>query len=135
MCALVSSCYLHALDLAALGCAIWSETSVGTPVRFAKARARVRHAADVARVLAHRLCARMGAAADYFYEALERHGLLAAIIRCAQDDDANTRKFACFALGNGAFHSAALYPALRSAIAPLMACLQVGSFVWWCLGP
>lgn len=65
------------------------------------------------------------AAADYFYEALEKHGLLAAVIRCAQDEDANTRKFACFALGNAAFHSAALYPALRPAIGPLMACLEV----------
>lgn len=61
---------------------------------------------------------------DYFYEALERHGLVAAVIRCAGDDDANTRKFACFALGNAAFHSGALYPSLRAAIKPLITCLQ-----------
>ena len=43
-----------------------------------------------------------------------------------QDEDANTRKFACFALGNAAFHSAALYPALRYAHVRIKRGLYVG---------
>jgi len=37
------------------------------------------------------------------------------IDRCI-DNDGKTRKFACFAVGNAAFHSAALYDSLRTAI-------------------
>jgi len=70
------------------------------------------------------LVGNMSRYSDYFYEALELHGLVAAVIRCAEDEDANTRKFACFALGNAAFHSAALYESLRAAITPLIACLK-----------
>ena len=37
-----------------------------------------------------------------------------------RDDDAATRKFACFAVGNAAFHSDALYANLRQTIPPLI---------------
>jgi hypothetical protein len=60
---------------------------------------------------------------DYFFEPLRASGVLAEVVSCAGDADPTTRKFACFALGNAAFHSAALYPALAPAIAPLVACL------------
>ena len=84
---------------------------------------------------------------DYFFEPLRASGVLAEVVSCAGDADPTTRKFACFALGNApptpyccpypcfyctlkggdlgnaAFHSAALYPALAPAIPPLVACL------------
>lgn len=43
--------------------------------------------------------------------------------RCADADPA-TRKFACFALGNAAFHSDTLYSRLEAGIAPLVALLR-----------
>lgn len=49
---------------------------------------------------------------------------LACVIACAADHDATTRKFACFALGNAAFHSSELYPHLLTAVAPLVAALE-----------
>ena len=63
-----------------------------------------------------------------FYPALveARHGeesALACVIRCASDDDGATRKFACFALGNAAFHSSDLYAALEPGAPPLCSCL------------
>ena len=63
-----------------------------------------------------------------FYPALieARHGeesALACVIRCASDDDGATRKFACFALGNAAFHSSDLYGALEPGAPPLCSCL------------
>lgn len=49
--------------------------------------------------------------------------VLNLIINCCNDNDSNTRKFACFAVGNAAFHSNELYsnliksiPFLRSAL-------------------
>ena len=44
---------------------------------------------------------------------------LALLTACCADDDPATRKFACFAVGNAAFHSAELYGALAGSIAPL----------------
>jgi fused-like protein len=55
-----------------------------------------------------------------------RHGedaALACVIACASDDDGAARKFACFALGNAAFHSSDMYAALESGARPLCACL------------
>lgn len=60
----------------------------------------------------------------FFYSALERHGLLQPLIDRCSDPDKSTRKFACFAIGNAGFHSAALYDALRPSIPPLVALLQ-----------
>jgi fused-like protein len=60
----------------------------------------------------------------FFYPAFERHALTAPLIERCADGDKNTRKFACFALGNAGFHSAALYEALRPAVRPLVALLQ-----------
>lgn len=44
-------------------------------------------------------------------------------VYCADQDPA-TRKFASFAVGNAAFHSDELYPALAGSIAPLCAALR-----------
>jgi fused len=46
------------------------------------------------------------------------------LIQCISAEDAVTRKFACFAVGNAAFHSDELYPLLESAIAPLAVALS-----------
>lgn len=43
---------------------------------------------------------------------------------CCADDDPATRKFASFAVGNAAFHSAALYPHLGPSVKPLAVALQ-----------
>lgn len=55
----------------------------------------------------------------YFYDKLLRHGLIdAAIDRCT-DPDPNTRKFACFAVGNAGFHNDLIYENLRPCV-PLL---------------
>jgi len=61
---------------------------------------------------------------DFFYAPLQKNGIIAEVIRCASDKDPNTRKFACFALGNAAFHSPDLYDTLQDAIGALIACLS-----------
>ena len=45
------------------------------------------------------------------------------VARCGDEDPA-TRKFACFAVGNAAFHSAVLYPHLKGAIPLLVAAMK-----------
>ena len=45
---------------------------------------------------------------------------LSLLTECCADDDASTRKFACFAIGNAAFHCDDLYNTLFSSI-PLLA--------------
>ena len=46
--------------------------------------------------------------------------VIAHLVTRLRDDDPATRKFACFAVGNAAFHSEALYPELRGAIPALI---------------
>jgi fused-like protein len=53
---------------------------------------------------------------DYFYEYILKHGLITECIVCCSDKDPGTRKFACFALGNAAFHNDKLYMALKPSI-------------------
>ena len=52
------------------------------------------------------------------------HTLLTHLIVHCKDPDSNTRKFACFAVGNAAFHSARLYPELEKAIPFLVYVLE-----------
>lgn len=61
---------------------------------------------------------------DRLYPFLARDGVLDRLIALCQDPDRSTRKFACFAIGNAGFHTAALYPALRPAVAPLVELLH-----------
>ena len=53
---------------------------------------------------------------SYFYDLILENGLVAAAINCCKDPDRNTRKFACFAVGNAGFHSAKLYEDLRPCV-------------------
>jgi hypothetical protein len=59
----------------------------------------------------------------YFYAQLAAQGLLPPLIERCRDEDRSTRKFACFAIGNAGFHSAALYESLRPAVRALVALL------------
>ncbi len=59
----------------------------------------------------------------YFYAQLAAQGLLPPLIERCRDEDRSTRKFACFAIGNAGFHSAALYEVLRPAVRALVALL------------
>jgi hypothetical protein len=52
---------------------------------------------------------------------------LVLLTACCADEDAGTRKFACFAVGNAAFHSAELYDALSHSIPPLARAAEVES--------
>jgi serine/threonine protein kinase len=47
------------------------------------------------------------------------HDLLGPLVECCRDPDPQTRKFACFAVGNACFHSHRLYNSLRPVI-PLL---------------
>ncbi|KAL0452258.1 UNVERIFIED_CONTAM: Serine/threonine-protein kinase TIO [Sesamum latifolium] len=56
---------------------------------------------------------------SYFYNLLAKHHIIGVLIdRCA-DPDKRTRKFACFAVGNAAYHNDSLYDELRRAIPQL----------------
>ncbi|CAM9656495.1 unnamed protein product, partial [Ectocarpus sp. 12 AP-2014] len=46
------------------------------------------------------------------------------LVGLCDDRDPSARKFACFAVGNAAFHSDALYTRLAPAVAPLVAALD-----------
>jgi len=50
--------------------------------------------------------------------------LLTRLVQLCKDEDAATRKFACFAIGNAAFHSAVLYPYLVDSIPLLVSALH-----------
>jgi len=51
-----------------------------------------------------------------FFFCCTRAQIFPSLIKCCNDTDRNTRKFACFAIGNAAFHTDLLYEALRPAI-------------------
>lgn len=51
-------------------------------------------------------------------------GIVEPLIQLCCDSDCNTRKFACFAVGNAAFHSCILYPKLRASIPALVNLLR-----------
>lgn len=50
----------------------------------------------------------------------DRNDLLYHLVQTCRDEDPVARKFACFAVGNACFHSAALYKALAPAVPALM---------------
>ena len=50
---------------------------------------------------------------------LLKNDIIADCIQCCKDVDKNTRKFACFAVGNAGFHNDKLYDHLRSVV-PLL---------------
>ena len=60
----------------------------------------------------------------FFYEKLLKHGLISAAIECCRDPDRNTRKFACFAVGNAGFHNDVLYDHLRPCVIFLVELLR-----------
>jgi len=60
----------------------------------------------------------------FFYEKLLKYGLIAAAIECCRDPDRNTRKFACFAVGNAGFHNDVLYEHLRPCVVLLVDLLK-----------
>ena len=60
----------------------------------------------------------------FFYEKLLKYGLIAAAIECCRDPDRNTRKFACFAVGNAGFHNDVLYEHLRPCVPLLVELLK-----------
>ncbi|CAH3111271.1 unnamed protein product [Porites lobata] len=61
-----------------------------------------------------------------FYSTLQRTSLLSSLLSCLKSDDSNVRKTASFAIGNAAYHSDSLYPALSPAV-PLLVDLLTDS--------
>ena len=53
-----------------------------------------------------------------------QHDILNKIIACCSDSDKNTRKFACFAVGNAGFHNDRLYEFLRPVLTSLIELLK-----------
>ncbi|CAM9140259.1 unnamed protein product, partial [Discosporangium mesarthrocarpum] len=49
--------------------------------------------------------------------------IVSLLIHCCKDLDSSTRKFACFAVGNAAFHSDSLYPHLAPVVPALVTAL------------
>lgn len=60
----------------------------------------------------------------FFYDHLLRYDLINLCIKCCQDPDKHTRKFACFAVGNAGFHSDRLYEQLRPVVPMLVELLR-----------
>ena len=61
---------------------------------------------------------------DFFYEEIKRNGLINPLLKCCYDVDKNTRKFACFAIGNAAFLNEKLYEHFRPIIPRMVELLQ-----------
>ena len=62
---------------------------------------------------------------DYFYDSfLENKPLMSELIKCLKDTSPQTRKFACYAVGNAGFHNAKLYSVMIPSIPALIACLS-----------
>lgn len=59
----------------------------------------------------------------YFYQHLDANDIIPPIIERCSDPDSQTRKFACFAFGNAAFHNDSLYRKLAPGISSLVASL------------
>jgi fused-like protein len=77
-------------------------------------------------VLRARTCSFIGNLCRYddaAYDALRRHDVIALLSRCLLDEEPAVRQFACFAIGNAAFHSGSLYSELRATIRPLVTLL------------
>jgi len=53
-----------------------------------------------------------------------KYDLINACIKCCNDSDKNTRKFACFAVGNAGFHNDKLYEYLRPVVPVLVKLLK-----------
>eukprot|EP00897_Mesotaenium_endlicherianum_P008404 jgi/Mesen1/7592/ME000395S06744 len=62
----------------------------------------------------------------FFYEDLLQYGMVEPLIACCRDIDRNTRRAACFAIGNAAYHSDLLYARIRPAI-PFLTSLLLSS--------
>lgn len=61
---------------------------------------------------------------DFFYEEIKKNGLINPLLKCCYDTDKNTRKFACFAIGNAAFLNEKLYEHFRPIIPRMVELLQ-----------
>jgi fused-like protein len=61
---------------------------------------------------------------DFFYEEIKKNGLINPLLKCCYDQDKNTRKFACFAIGNAAFLNEKLYDHFRPIIPRMVELLQ-----------
>lgn len=85
---------------------------------------------DASDVLRARVCNLVGNLCKHnaaLYLPLKQAGLIAEMVnRCsaAVEPDENARKFACFAVGNGAFHSDVLYADLARAVPAIVALLK-----------
>ncbi len=55
---------------------------------------------------------------------LLKHDIISDCIQCCRDPDKNTRKFACFAVGNAGFHNDKLYEHLRPVVPLLVELLK-----------
>lgn len=60
----------------------------------------------------------------FFYEKLLNFKLIQLAIECCRDQDRNTRKFACFAVGNAGFHNEILYDHLKPCVPLLVELLK-----------
>jgi hypothetical protein len=54
----------------------------------------------------------------------EQVSIASLLVQCCGDNDSSTRKFACFAVGNAAFHNPNLYRALSNSVEALKTCLS-----------
>jgi serine/threonine protein kinase len=87
-------------------------------------RGLLAHQDPVVRARAANLLGNLCRHGDEFYSCLAENNVLEPLIALCRDEDRATRKFACFAIGNAGFHTAALYPELRPAVLPLVELLD-----------
>lgn len=87
-------------------------------------RGLLSHQDSVVRARAANLLGNLCRHGDEFYGCIAENKILVPLIDLCRDEDRATRKFACFAIGNAGFHTAALYPELRPAVLPLVELLD-----------
>lgn len=84
----------------------------------------MQHSEPSIRAKTHNLLGHMCRHNAFFYEHLLKHGLLSDCIVGCSDADPATRRFACFALGNAAFHNDKLYHVFKPAIKSVVQLLR-----------
>ena len=86
--------------------------------------ALLRHAEASVRAKAANLIGNLARHSAFFYPMIASWAVLPPLLDCCREANAATRKFACFAVGNAAFHNDSLYAAMRPCVPWLSALLR-----------
>lgn len=85
----------------------------------------LKHEKEQVRAKCCNLLGNLSRHSDFFYDSfLENKTLVTELIKCLKDSSPQTRKFACYAVGNAGFHNSKLYSVMIPSIPGLIICLS-----------